>query len=217
MNKTLLKWISNLLYPFDRRKKLIFRGKHNPTAAYTQKLRKRGVEIGFGSFVYEGTNVRDKRSRIGRFSSIGPNVHIGTGRHPLDALSTNTMVHKTCFTIDGEIGVNLEKRVAFDQTLPVVIGNDVWVGMNAVIMDGIIIGDGAVIGTGAIVTKDVPPYAIVAGVPAKIIRYRFDEQTIARLLQSRWWEREMAEIRDLPAGDVQKCLELLEKSGDIQK
>ncbi len=217
MNKTLLKWISSLLFPFDRRKRMLFRGKHDPTAAYTRKLKKRGVEIGFGSYVYEGTKVRDKHSKIGRFCSIGPGVHIGTGRHPMEALSTNTMVHKICYTADGEIGISPENQVAFEQTLPVLIGNDVWIGMNAVIMDGITIGDGAVVGAGAIVTKDVPPYAIVAGIPARVIRYRFDEQTITRLLRTRWWEREMAEIRELPAGNVEKSLALLEERGDVRK
>ena len=79
----------------------------------------------------------------------------------------------------------------------VMIGNDVWIGDNVLIKGGVTIGDGAVIGMGSIVTKDGGPYTVVAGIPAKIIRYRFDEQTIARLQQSRWWEREMAEIRDL--------------------
>lgn len=211
MNKTLLKWVSNMLYPFNRQKKMLFRGKHNSTAVYTRKLRKRGVKIGFGTFVYEGTHIRDKHSSIGKFSSIGPGVHIGTGQHPLDALSTNTMVHKLCYLVDGAIGVAPENQVSFEQTRPVTIGNDVWVGMNAVIMDGLTIGDGAVIGSGAIVTRNVPPYAIVAGVPAKIIRYRFDEKTIERLQKSCWWDRDMKEISQMPIGDVSKCLEILER------
>jgi len=68
------------------------------------------------------------------------------------------------------------------------VGHDVWIGDNSVIMSGLTIGTGAVIGAGAVVTKDVPPYAIVAGIPGRILRYRFDERTIDRLLASRWWE-----------------------------
>ena len=182
---------------------------------YTAKLRKRGVEIGCGTFVYEGTLVRNRHSRIGKFCSIGPDVHIGTGRHPLDALTTNSMVHKNCFLIDGEFSVDPENRVEFEQSLPVTIGNDVWIGMNSIIMDGLTVGDGAVIGAGAIVTRDVPPYAIVAGIPAKVIRYRFDEKTIERLLRSRWYERDMDLIKKLPVGDVDLCLGILEQTEEV--
>ena len=212
MNDFLLKQLSNILFMFDRQKKKIFRGKHDRTAAYLRKQRKRGVKIGFGSFLYLGTNIRDHRTTIGKYCSIGPNVRIGTGRHPLDCLSTSTMVHRDFFTADGLIGIDPEMRTEFDQKLPVTIGNDVWIGLNAVIMDGITVGDGAVIGAGAIVTKDVPPYAIVAGVPAKIIRYRFDEKTIERLLRTRWFDRDAAFIRTLPFGDVNKALEILENT-----
>ena len=92
------------------------------------------------------------------------------------------------------------------------IGNDVWIGLNAVLMDGVTIGDGAVIGTHAVVTHDVPPYAIVVGIPAKILRYRFDEKTVDRLLKSRWYDRDIEFIKRLPVGDIEKCLEILEKT-----
>ena len=92
----------------------------------------------------------------------------------------------------------------------VTIGNDVWIGLNAVIMDGVTIGDGAVVGTNAVVTRDVPPYAIVVGLPAKVLRYRFDENTIARLQKSRWFDRDIEFIKQLPMGDIEKCLEILE-------
>lgn len=77
----------------------------------------------------------------------------------------------------------------------VIIGNDVWLCRNCTIMSGVTIGDGAVVASGAIVTKDVPPYAIVAGNPARIIKFRFDEQTITKLLDSKWWEWDEEEIR----------------------
>ena len=70
------------------------------------------------------------------------------------------------------------------------IGNDVWIGLNATILDGVTIGDGAIVAAGAVVTKDVPPYAVVAGVPAKIIKYRFTESQIDFLLKFRWWEKD---------------------------
>jgi len=91
-----------------------------------------------------------------------------------------------------------------------VIGNDVWVGAAALVLKGVIVGDGAVIGAGSVVTKDIPPYAIVAGNPAQIIHYRFDDATIKRLLSSTWWNREPEFIAALPLGDVAACLKMLE-------
>jgi acetyltransferase-like isoleucine patch superfamily enzyme len=79
---------------------------------------------------------------------------------------------------------------------PVVIGNDVWIGTGAIILRGLSVGDGAVIGAGAVVTKDVPPYAIVAGNPARVIKYRFEEAVIKRIQASKWWEMSDGEIRD---------------------
>lgn len=98
----------------------------------------------------------------------------------------------------------------------IVVGNDVWIGINAIIMDGVTIGDGAVIGAGAIVTKDVEPYAIVGGVPAKLIKKRFDKKTINRLLKSKWWNLDEKVIRAaapfLFSRRVEEFLDILEKN-----
>ena len=83
---------------------------------------------------------------------------------------------------------------AWDNKGDIIIGNDVWIGYEAVILSGITIGDGAMIGTRAVVTKDVPPYAIVAGNPAKIIKYRFDDKRIKELLEEKWWDKIILDI-----------------------
>lgn len=88
------------------------------------------------------------------------------------------------------------------------IGNDVWIGMDALILPGVTVGDGAVIGAGAVVAKDVPPYAVVAGNPGRVLRYRFEDQVIAELLKIRWWER--------PIQDVQSAFSMLMQS-DIKE
>ena len=91
------------------------------------------------------------------------------------------------------------------------VGNDVWSGHNVNVMAGVNVGDGVIIAAGAVVTKDVPPYAIVAGVPAQIIRYRFSEKNIERLLALKWWEMELSELSGLSFKDIEKCLDALEE------
>lgn len=130
---------------------------------------------------------------IGKFCSIacGATFMFTSGNHSLKSLSTYT------FPIFFDEW-NLDKKditKAWENKGDIVIGNDVWIGYQAVIMPGVKIGDGAIIGTRAVVTKDVEPYTIVAGVPAKPIRKRFDDKTIEKLLKLRWWDWEKDKIQ----------------------
>ncbi|MDL2259078.1 CatB-related O-acetyltransferase [Eubacteriales bacterium OttesenSCG-928-K08] len=143
---------------------------------------------------------------IGKFCSIacGAKFIFTSANHTLDSLSTYT------FPLFYE-GWDLDKKdvaSAWDNKGDIVIGNDVWIGYEAVILSGVHIGDGAIIGARAVVTKDVPPYTIVGGVPAKEIRKRFDERTVSKLLEAKWW--------DWPPQKIQQALPFIQ-SGDISK
>jgi acetyltransferase-like isoleucine patch superfamily enzyme len=126
--------------------------------------------------------------KIGNFCSFAQNVRIVPRReHPMEYISTHP------FFFNSVLGIVDNQRIPFN-TLE--IGNDVWIGEGAIITSKCSkIGNGAVIGAGSIVNKDVPPYAVVAGVPAKIIRYRFDDKTILKIQQSKWFDLDISTIR----------------------
>ena len=141
------------------------------------------VDASIGDYTYIGGNSRIMHATIGKFCSFGPEIRVGLGIHPVHLRSTypGFYVGNSCYGV--------EKEYEWDGTghKHVCIGNDVWIGCRAIIMDGVTIGDGAVVGAGAVVTKDVPPYAVVGGVPAKVIKYRFDSTTISKMLEEKWW------------------------------
>ncbi len=146
---------------------------------------------------------------VGKFCSIacGAKFLFNSANHSLTSLATYTFP-----LFFEEWGLEKQRvRDAWDNKGDIVIGNDVWIGYEAIILSGVTVDDGAIIGSRAVVTKDVPPYTIVGGVPAKPIRKRFDENTIAALLQVRWWdwpERRIQEnIQNIQAGCMEKFME----------
>lgn len=137
-----------------------------------------------GDYSYVGRHSRIVHADIGKFCSIAGEVLLGMGTHTLDNLSTSP-IFTEAKNGTGHTWVDLTEVKPFRK---VMVGNDVWIGTRAMIMGGITIGDGAVIGAGAIVTKDVPPYAVVAGVPARVLRYRFQEDEISMIKTQPWWD-----------------------------
>lgn len=152
--------------------------------------------------------INHERLVIGKFCSIacGAKFLFNSANHALGSLSTYTF---PIFFEEWDLPVEDIPR-AWDNKGDIVIGNDVWIGYEAVVMAGVTIGDGAIIGTRAVVTKDVPPYTIVGGVPAKPIRKRFDEETVKRLLALKWWDQPIERIRrhleDIQSGNLEQLI-----------
>lgn len=150
-----------------------------------------GATIGDYTYVARGSVIHN--TTIGKCCSIGPNLLCGWGIHPTDGISTHPMFYsKLC-----QNGMTLSPVNKIEEWKHITIGNDVFIGANVTILDGITIGDGAVIGAGAVVSKDIPPYAIAVGCPIRILRYRFPEETIAKLREIEWWNFDRERLRDV--------------------
>lgn len=164
--------------------------------------------IGHFTFLNVGT-VLYPQVNMGRFCSTGRWVEIGAAQHPTDSLST----HLFQFGASPFDELKPEHKFGRKHQMhkPTEIGHDVWIGAKAIISTGVKIGHGAIVAAGSVVTKDVEPYAIVGGVPAKTIRMRFSEDIVERLLQTQWWDRSVAEITTLKFWPIEKVLSQLDE------
>ena len=142
----------------------------------------RGSEVGAYSYISPNTVIEN--AQIGRFCSISDHCRIGMGTHNTNQISTSPIFTQK---VNGTKARWVDKNVNDSPFRKVRVGNDVWIGSRAMILGGVTVGDGAVVGAGAVVTKDVPAYAIVAGVPAKVIKYRFPDRLIELLMDFKWW------------------------------
>lgn len=158
----------------------------------------KGVFIEEGACIgknnYFGPYTMINHALIKNYCSIGPGVKIGQGMHSIDYITTYQKISGNL------INHSLDKK-------PTIIGNDVWCGANVVILQGVEIGDGAVIGANAVVTKDIPPYAIAVGIPAKVIKFRFKEEQIKEIRNSKWYECDIEESKELIKNLEKKILD----------
>jgi chloramphenicol O-acetyltransferase type B len=181
----------------------------NNTAVYSQSSLSK---INFGAYSYVSDSATMGRMTIGRFTSIGPGFVCGYGEHPTNFVTTSPVFYST----RGQCGVSFTETDLYDEQRQTTIGNDVWIGARVFVRDGVKIGDGALIAAGAVVTKDVPNYAMMGGVPAKLIRYRFPEDVVRQLLEIQWWNWTEDRLREaqprLAQTDVNGFLDWARKS-----
>lgn len=157
------------------------------------------IDCGVGRASFIGRNCSFVKTNIGRYCSIGEDVKLIYGKHPVNRIVSS---YPAFYSSEAQYGFTYVKKTIFNEFATLEdgafldIGNDVWIGSCVRILGGITIGDGAIIGAGSLVVKDVAPYSVVMGVPAKCKRMRFSEEQINKLLSFRWWEKDETWLKE---------------------
>lgn len=168
----------------------------SPFTSLQRKAKLMNSHVGRNSRICINTELFN--TTVGNFSIIARNCIVGLGAHPTNTLSPHSIFYKkNRWKWHNDWCHDTGFR---ESDKPIAIGNGVWIGMRCLILDGVTIGDGAIVAAGAVVTKDVPPFAVVGGIPAKVLKYRFSPDIIERLLEIKWWnlpDEEITRIKDL--------------------
>jgi phosphonate metabolism protein (transferase hexapeptide repeat family) len=185
----------------------------DPTATVKNSTLGKYTEVGAGCHVGNSTlgdysycveNTQIAYATIGKFANIAAHVRIYASRHPMQLASLHHFTYRSSWYFDD----TEDNQDFFDwrESLGITIGHDTWIGHGSVIMPGVTIGNGSIIGSNAVVTRDVPPYSIAVGVPAKVIKSRFDAKTVERLEKLSWWDwphevlhERLGDFRAMPA------------------
>lgn len=167
----------------------------------------KNAKIGAFSYVVPGSYLAG--CEIGRFCSIAANVQVMGENHPVDRVTTSTWSygHNVAKIVEEDFGVNIKQNRNILPSNQTIIGNDVWIGEGVVIKRGVNIGNGAIVGARSIVTKDIPPYAICAGNPAKLVRFRFSDDEIKKIESVKWWNYHPKDLAPLDMSDVSEFLD----------
>ena len=150
------------------------------------------VNVELGDCTYVSFRTAIGNTKIGKFCSIGPDCKIGLGIHPSKVFVST---HPAFFSISKQAQITFSDKNYFQETKDIKIGNDVWIGANVMVIDGVSISDGVIVAAGSVVVNDIPPYAIVGGVPAKVIKYRFCDSEIQQLLKVKWWNMDIEYLK----------------------